>query len=140
MRISILFLVVTALVLSSCKTAPVSDFNKVKQIIETNTWYLQDESGDAIGFNGQPISLKFRNENGLHINGFAGCNNYNSTVEIMPDNIKFGNIMTTMMACPEMESEQAYLQLLNLANGYEVSANEFRLYQDKILLIRFKAK
>lgn len=140
MRNITLLLISSLFIITSCKTAAVTDFSKVKQLIETNTWYLQDEGATATGFNGQEISMKFRNENGLHVNGFAGCNNYNASVEILPDRIKFGNVMTTMMACPEMESEQAYIQLLELANGYEVSANEFRLYQDKILLIRFKTK
>src|SRR5690554_5940512 len=112
MRKAILLLVSILFIITSCKTAPVTDFNKVKQLIETNTWYLQDENGTAVGFNGQEISMKFRNENGLHVNGFAGCNNYNASVEILPDRIHFRNVMTTMMACPEMESEQAYIQLL----------------------------
>lgn len=140
MKNSFLIFTIILLAFSSCKTAPVSDFSKVKQLIEGTTWYLQDDQGTSVGFNGKEVHLKFKSDDdGLQAFGFAGCNNYNARVDLSPERIKFGSFMSTMMACPEMDSEQSYMQLLELANGYEVTNTEFRLYQDKILLVRFKA-
>lgn len=137
---SITYIVFVGLFMFSCKTAPIADFNKVKQIIQSNTWVLQDENGNAKGFNGQDVTMKFTPDNGLQAVGFAGCNNYFSNVTLQPESIKFGQAGSTMMACPDMESEQAFLDLLSQVNGYEVAGTELRLFQNKILLLRFKTQ
>jgi len=140
MKKSLLYIVLTALFTLSCKTSPIADFNKVKQVMEANTWVLQDENGNAKGFNGQDVTMNFRQDNGLQANGFAGCNNYFTSVDLQPAGIRFTQPGATLMACPEMESEQAFLDLLTQINGYEISGGELRFYQNKILLLRFKAR
>jgi hypothetical protein len=45
-----------------------------------------------------------------------------------------------MMACPNLDDEKAFLDLLSQVNGYELSGSEFKLFKDKIILMRFKAK
>jgi|SRR5690606_11619145 len=140
MKKSIIYIVFAGLFMLSCKTSPIADFDKVKQIIASNTWVLQDENGNAKGFNGQDVTMRFAQENGLQAVGFAGCNNYFSTVDLQPTNIKFSQAGSTMMACPDMENEQAFLELLTQVNGYEVSGGELKLFQNKILLLRFKTK
>jgi len=126
--------------ISSCKTAPVNNFQAQKATIESNTWLLQDENGTVVSYNGQEVTMNFDRSNGLQAMGFAGCNRYFATVTLLPESIRFGQAGTTMMACPEMEGEQAFLDLLSQVNAFEVSNNELKLYQGKILLLRFKAK
>lgn len=138
MKKSVLYIVFIGLFITACTPSPLADFNKVKQIIESNTWVLQDESGNAKGFNGQDVTMKFRQENGLQANGFAGCNNYFTSVDLQASSIRFSQPGATLMACPEMESEQAFLDLLTQVNGYEISGGELRFYQNRILLLRFK--
>lgn len=133
-------LVIGSLAFQSCKTTAVTDFNSVKQMLESNTWLLQDENGTVLSFNNQEVSMNFDRTNGLQAVGFAGCNRYFANVTLLPESIKFGQAGSTMMACPEMEGEQAFLDLLSQVNGYEVANNELKLYQDKILLMRFKKK
>jgi len=135
-----IYILFAALFMASCKTSPVVDFNKVKQIIKSNTWVLQDENGNAMGFNGKDVTMKFTEEDGFQAVGFAGCNNYFASVQLLPDRISFGPAGSTMMACPEMDGEQAFLDLLTQINGYEVSGGELRFFQNKILLLRFKVK
>jgi len=132
--------ILSGLFLISCKTATVTDFNKIKQIISDNTWVLQDENGSVVGFNGKDVTMKFTEDNGLQAGGFAGCNNYFAGVDLLPDKISFSQPGSTLMACPNMDGEQAFLDLLTQVNGYEVADKELRLYQNKILLMRFKAK
>ena len=124
----------------SCKTGAVTDFNQVKALIENNTWLLQDENGTVVSYNNQEVSMNFITDNGLQAVGFAGCNRYFSTVTLLPESIKFSQAGSTMMACPEMDGEQAFLDLLTQVNAYEVSGSELKLFQDKILLLRFKKK
>lgn len=140
MKKIVALLVFGSLTILSCKTGPVTDFNSVKQMIENNTWLLQDESGTVVSYNNQEVSMNFDRTNGLQAVGFAGCNRYFSTVTLLPESIKFGQVGSTMMACPEMEGEQAFLDLLNQVNSYEVNNNELKLFQNKILLLRFKKK
>lgn len=132
--------VLTGFLFTACKTSPVTDFNAVKNLMESNTWLLQDESGTVVSYNNQEVSMSFLNENGLQAVGFAGCNQYFSSVSLQPNTIKFSQAGSTMMACPEMDGEQAFLDLLSQVNTYEVSGTELKLYQDKILLLRFKRK
>jgi len=132
--------VFSVVMLVSCKTAAVSDFNKIQQIIKSNTWVLQDESGSVYGFNGQEVTMNFIEDNGLQAAGFAGCNNYFSGVELYPDKITFTQPGSTMMACPDMDGENAFLDLLTQVNDYEIVGSEFNLYKDKIILMRFRAK
>ncbi len=140
MKKSVIYIIFAGLFMISCKTSPVADFNKVKQIIEANTWVLQDENGSAKGFNGQDVTMKFRQENGLQASGFAGCNNYFTSVNLQPTSISFSQPGSTLMACPDMENEQAFLDLLTQVNGYEVAGSELRLFQNKILLLRFRTQ
>lgn len=140
MKNTIFFLVITSLFLSSCKTSPVADFGKVKALIESSTWLLQDENGTVVSYNDQEVSMNFINDNGLQAVGFAGCNRYFSAVTLLPESMKFANPGSTMMACPEMDGEKAFLDLLTQVNTYEVSGNELKLFHDKIVLLRFKKK
>lgn len=133
-------MVVSGLFFTACKTSPVTDFNAVKNLIESNTWLLQDENGTVVSYNNQEVTMNFVNENGLQAVGFAGCNRYFSSVSLQPGTINFGQAGSTMMACPEMDGEQAFLDLLSQVNTYEVTATELKLFQDKILLLRFKRK
>ena len=140
MKKLIVLSVLSFLFLSSCKTGAVTDFNQVKALIENNTWLLQDENGTVVSYNNQEVSMNFINDNGLQAVGFAGCNRYFSAVTLLPESVKFTNPGSTMMACPEMDGEQAFLDLLSQVNAYEVSGSELKLFQDKILLLRFKKK
>lgn len=124
----------------ACKTSVVTDFNKVKQLVENNTWLLQDENGTVISYNGEPVTMNFKQENGLQAFGFAGCNRYFSGVTLLPESIRFTQAGSTMMACPEMKTEEMFLDLLTQVNAYEVSSGELKLFQGKIVLMRFKAK
>lgn len=140
MKNSLLILFVIALLFSSCKTSPVSNFNSIKETIVSNNWVLQDENGDVTGTNGQNVTLKFAQDAGLQANGFAGCNQYFSSVLLTPDQIKFSQTGSTMKACPDIDGEKTFLDLLGQVDNYNVSGNELKLYQGKILLLNFRLK
>ena len=59
---------------------------------------------------------------GSTISGVSGCNQYNATYEASGNEISFGPIAGTQMACPEpqMSVETRYLQLLESAATFEV--------------------
>lgn len=113
-------------------------FENQKSIMTANKWLLQDESGTVVSYNGEAISMSFTMEDGLKANGFSGCNRYFSTVSLLAESIHFQNTGSTMMACPDMDGEEMFLDLLKQVNTYEVNNHELKLYQNKILLLRFK--
>lgn len=47
------------------------------------------------------------------LGGFAGCNRYNSTYVIEGESITIGPIVTTRMACPDMDGETKFIQALS---------------------------
>lgn len=136
----LLILIGIGLFVLSCQTPSTvfGDFNSQKNTIISNQWLLQDESGTVISYNGEAVSMQFTDDGALKASGFSGCNRYFSTVVLLPESIQFQKAGVSMMACPEMEGETMFLDLLSQINRYEVSQTELKLYQGKILLLRFK--
>lgn len=136
------FAVVLSVFLTACSTlsTSVGNFEEAERIITTSTWLLQDENGTVISYNGQEVSLSFSKADGIKAFGFGGCNQYSTDVNLTPEKIEFGQILSTMMACPEMGIEEAFTDLLTLVDNYEISGSELKLYQGKILLMNFIRK
>ncbi|ADX67132.1 MULTISPECIES: META domain-containing protein [Weeksella] len=126
--------------MNSCQTAaPVTDFSKIKQILETNKWVLQDNTGNVKGLDQQDVVLNFRYEDGLTVNGFAGCNSYQGKATLNSTTIRFSEIGSTKVYCPQMNQEKAYLDMLREVNRYEINGKNLSLFKDNLVLIRFKA-
>jgi heat shock protein HslJ len=66
---------------------------------------------------------------GSTISGVSGCNRYNASYEASGDEISFGPISGTKMACAEAESstEARFLQLLDGVATYEVSGRSMSM-------------
>lgn len=45
--------------------------------------------------------------------GHAGCNNLTGPIDVVSNKITFGNLMATLMACPNMKVEKAVISALN---------------------------
>lgn len=46
------------------------------------------------------------------VTGYAGCNNYRSTYALDGNTVTFGPVMSTKMACPDMQGEKVFTSLL----------------------------
>lgn len=72
--------------------------------------------------NNQP-TLNFNLEE-FRLYGFGGCNRYTGSYLIGEDNrIEFSRIVSTKMACPEMDIEQTFYKQLENVTIYEVDQN-----------------
>lgn len=61
-----------------------------------------------------------------HLSGNAGCNRMNGNIEYTEGRkniIKFPQIATTRMACPELQGEQEFLQALDKVVRFEAEGN-----------------
>lgn len=91
------------------------------EALEGETWVLtqfvaEDGSTQIVDVG---VDAEF---DGSTISGVSGCNQYNATYEASGNEISFGPIAGTQMACPEpqMSVETRYLQLLESVATFEV--------------------
>ena len=77
-------------------------------------------------------------ENRIH--GFAGCNNFFGNFELEEGlRIKFSKIGSTMMACPNMDTEKELFGILDTVDNYRVYKNTLELNKARMApLARFE--
>lgn len=118
-----LCLVVAGIVLfASCKTQKVveatySDLDGEWQVAELNGKKLDPTESKQL-----LVIDVARN----HLSGNAGCNRMNGNIEYTEGRkniIKFPQIATTRMACPELQGEQEFLQALDKVVRFEAEGN-----------------
>ncbi|MGL4520248.1 MAG: META domain-containing protein [Phocaeicola sp.] len=102
---------------------------------------LEDIAGEwvIVTINGEPISSTLEKTPFLAINalenrlyGTTGCNNINGMIErdsLVENQFSFKNVATTMMMCPEMETESLVLKVLSEVKKADVAAG------DKLVLL-----
>lgn len=84
-----------------------------------------------------------------HLSGNAGCNRMNGNIEYTEGRkniIKFPQVATTRMACPDMQGEQEFLEALNNVVRFEAEGdvkpvNTFAFYgtdNTKLMVIQRK--
>lgn len=69
--------------------------------------------------------------------GTAGCNNYNATYKIENGIITFGPAMSTKMACPSLEGEGKFLNLLQTPVDASVNDGDLTFYKDGKIVLSF---
>lgn len=126
---------------TSCVISKPAGFSEESNKISSTVWILQDEEGDVLSFNNEAINMSFESGDGMmRVVGFSGCNRYFGNATLQPGIIRFQDVASTKMACPEMETEDNYLNLLGRVDAYSLSNTELNLYQGKMLLLTFRAK
>ena len=91
--------------------------------LEDRKWALVELRGQPveIGENQREAFLFLRAEDG-RMHGNASCNMYNGFYAIkIGQRIKFDrNIAMTMMACPDMQLEQSFMEVLQMVDNYSL--------------------
>ena len=106
-----------------------SDDVKAELIVE-KYWKLKILEGEEVkmGENQEReiyFTLKLEDN---RVVGFAGCNNIMGSYTLGVGNrIRFSQMATTMMACPDMEIEQEFLKVFELADNYTIVGDELLL-------------
>lgn len=114
--------VVGIAVFASCKSqktavATYSDLNGEWNVVELNGQKLNPAQSNQL----MVIDVA-RN----HLSGNAGCNRMTGNIEYAEDRkniIKFPQVATTRMACPELKGEQEFLEALNKVVRFEAEGN-----------------
>jgi heat shock protein HslJ len=120
-----LFALITVSCSSTHKSAPAASSSAAASppaarfSLEPSDWQLLDLAGAPIVPNSKP-SLSFFEPG--KVAGNASCNRFTGSVTITANNLKFGQLATTMMACADpkiSEQESTYLKALAAATRYE---------------------
>lgn len=106
-------------------------------------WNIMEVKGEKILKEGMP-NMEF-DMNNKKVHGNAGCNIFNTTVELDANDVSSITInpaATTMMACPDMETEDAILKAIGEVKSVKAgqSDNEMMLVDanGNILLVLSK--
>lgn len=76
-------------------------------------WALESMGGETASatFGEQVPYLEFQTAEGRVV-GFAGCNRIGGSFEVKNDSLQFRQLVSTKMACPAMQAESAFLQMI----------------------------
>lgn len=97
--------------------------------LEGTTWHLAEVGGQPVPATEAPSRPSMRlTANGRKVQGSAGCNRMMGSYELNGASLKFGPIMSTKMACPAMDTEQAFLKALESTSRYEINGSSLTLY------------
>lgn len=74
-------------------------------------WELTELDGEAVASQGKAPNLRFDLHEG-QVSGFGGCNRISGPVTMEGNQVRFGNLASTKMACPSMKLEDMFLKAL----------------------------
>lgn len=104
-------------------------------------WKLVEAMGKPAGtdLSKQP-HIQLHEEDSL-ITGTGGCNSMSGSYKLLPNGrISFSQIVSTMMACPDMETEAAMSKALQTADSYVIIGDTLVLHRARMSpLARFVA-
>lgn len=99
-------------------------------------WQLTELAGQPVQTEKAPY-LDFSEEG--KVSGFAGCNRFFGNVEVKGLSIHFGKLGATMMACPSLELEGQFMQMLEQADNYSLGNDSLSLNKARMApLARFE--
>jgi putative lipoprotein len=93
-------------------------------------WKLVEMGGRAAapGAGQRELNLVLSSE-GARVQGFSGCNRFTGIYELSGDQVRFGQLASTRMACMEgMEQEQRFLDALARTTRLTLSGEDLELY------------
>lgn len=106
-------------------------------------WLLQSIDGEAISVaeNQQRPFIQFVPQGEANIaSGNAGCNNFNGSYEIGSGELSFGNLASTLMACPQMELEGRFHQALEKVDRFAIRGDRLTLYNSEVEVAHFASE
>lgn len=103
-------------------------------------WLLTRIGTTSVDLSRGPAFLNFDTRK-KNAGGNSGCNSFGGDYTLAGSTIRFGQMISTMMACEfegRMEIERGFMEGLRNANRYELSGNSLRIYRGSRLLLEFE--
>ncbi|NWF88407.1 MAG: copper resistance protein NlpE N-terminal domain-containing protein [Ignavibacteriaceae bacterium] len=116
---------------------------EISQAMTNKYWKLVELMGKKVQHeetNKREPHMILRSEE-QKVHGSGGCNTFNGIYELKGNNrIAFSKLTTTLMACPNMETEQEFFKVLEMADNYFLDADTLILNKARMApLARFVA-
>ena len=128
-----LFIAAVALILASCAQPKVADLP-----FENTCWKLVELNGDENPAFAAGDSFTFKLD-GEAITGKGSVNRFFGGYELSDEGFKVGDMGMTRMMGPNIELEDAYVQMLHNVDGYEVNGEALLLLSEGAPVARFEA-
>ena len=109
-------------------------------LAKTN-WKLIELNGKKVRQKGDKAYFIKLNSNDGKFNGYAGCNTFSGNyVMPLPRALAFTNIVSTRMACPNMELETQVLAMFETVDNYRIKSDILYLRKTKMTTVaKFEA-
>lgn len=108
--------------------------------LTSKKWMLRSIAGTPVALAKNAAFLTFDAAK-KQAGGNGGCNGFGGSYEVEGSAIKFGNIISTMMACElenRMTIEQGFLGALQNADRFEIAGNKLILFKGNDKLLEFE--
>lgn len=104
-------------------------------------WTLTELNGKSVKTAPKEVWLILNFEDNS-VTGNSGCNTFRGIYELSwGDRIKFTKMVSTMMACLDMETERTFLDAINKVDSYTINGDILTLNRARMApLARFKAE
>ena len=135
---SILTIVIMAAGCGSSK--PTAGTSGGSEMLYQYQWNLEILDGQPVNTStGKGSYLLFSPGQVNTVAGNAGCNNLRGSFELSGENtMKLSPLMTTKMACPDINIETSFLNALNKVDNWSLIGNQLLLSSGKIPLAKLR--
>lgn len=110
--------------------------------LEGTKWKLVELRGKPVSQTqmGKDVYLQL-DQKDHRISGFSGCNGFGGTYALKEGNrIELSQMMGTLMACPDLETETAFLEVLRTVDNYNHNGKTLQLNKARMApLAKFEA-
>lgn len=128
----VLFVIVA---MASCKSKEKVPFGR-NPGIEDRHWVLREMESKPITFSPiqKEVSIVFENDNNFTLE--AGCNTVSGMYTTQDNLIFINQMVSTKMACPELDRESTILNLLQKTNHYKIKKSKSNgVVQEQLILM-----
>lgn len=108
--------------------------------LEGTSWKLSKMESiptSAMTAEGDAFTLLFNAADTL-VAGRTNCNRFFGPYILNGKSLKFGDLGMTRMACPDLQYEDAFVQMLDKVSGFEIEGSKLKLLDGKKVLAEFQ--
>jgi heat shock protein HslJ len=95
--------------------------------LENMTWNLAELDGAPIQPTGQRVPYLRLDGGQKRASGFAGCNRMSGEYQLDGEKVRFPALISTKMACPDLELENGFMIALNVTTGWRIMDSKLEL-------------
>jgi heat shock protein HslJ len=137
----IYFLILVAVLwLYGCKTASPAQTETETDTVLDAYWMLLSLEGQSpqAPNNTQTAYIRLQ-EKENDVKGFAGCNHFFGKYALNGSALRFSDLGSTRMMCPNMDQETKLMQVLGRVSSYGIAGRILTLYEGKEAIATFRA-